>query len=113
MLNCESLDLIILQGKYLRFIVENFDELNTLEHFEECKECQKEIFKILKNGEPSFTFGNLFNGNFLSDSLLINSDIKKQSKLINERIKCRKELIAQIIQNAEIELREIESRLDT
>lgn len=111
MQKCESLNLLKLQGQYLRFIVENYDELNILEHIEDCRDCQKEIIEALENDTPILNYGNLFQGKFQIDMLPNYSDYKKPLNFINYRILWRKKKLNKIIKKAEMELKDLESRL--
>ena len=111
MLKCESLNLIRLQGKYLRFIVENYAEFNSLEHIEECRECQKGTLEALENDAPLFYYGDLFIDNFQIDTLSKYSDYKNPLDFIIARILWRKRILKEIIKKAEMELTDLESRL--
>lgn len=111
MLKCESLNLLKLQGQYLKFIVENYDELNILEHIENCEECQKEIVEAIEKRKTLFYFAKIFNQNLPIDILNNFSNNKNLINLIKSRIKCRKKKLNILITNAEMELNDLESRL--
>jgi hypothetical protein len=111
MLKCESLHLLRLQEQYLRFIVENYAELNILEHIEECRECLKGILEALENDAPLIYYGDLFHGNFQIDTLSKYSDYKNPLDFIIARIRWRKKILKELIKKAEMELTDLESRL--
>ena len=111
MQKCESLNLVKLQGQYIKFIVENYDELNILEHIENCEECQKDIVEAMEKSKTILNFGKLFHHNLQIESLKNSSDNKNLLNLIKSRIKSRKKKLNRLIVNAEIELNDLESRL--
>jgi hypothetical protein len=65
----------------------------------------------LEKGTPSSNHGNLFHRNLQIDTIPNYSDHKKNLNLINERIKLRKSKLNKLVKNAEMELKDLESRL--
>jgi len=108
---CEKVDLLKLQGQYLGFLVANHTELNVLEHIEECGKCREKIFKSIKNEKTLPEFGNLFQRSFEDQSISQYKDYKNINNFINARIQWRKRKLKKIIEDAEIELKDLETRL--
>jgi hypothetical protein len=111
MIKCERVNLLKLQGQFLIFIVENHVELNILEHIEECEECQKEILEVVEKGAPLPIYEDLFQRNSQINSLPNYSDYQKPLNFINARIQWRKRKLKELIKKAEMELKDLESRL--
>lgn len=51
MAECECLELVRLEGEYLRFIVDTHIELNKIEHILECDLCKKSVKEALESNE--------------------------------------------------------------
>jgi len=86
---CDTIELLRLEGRYLKFIVENHTELNLLEHVEKCEECQKEILRAVPQS----------------------SDYRNPVNFINARIQWRKRRLKELMENAEMELKSLRARL--
>jgi hypothetical protein len=111
MQKCERLNLLKVQGEYLQFIVDNLDEIGILEHIEKCKECKKEMLEILEKYGRVFAYGNLFDVDFRVEKLPNYKEYEDPLKFIYDRIKWRKKKLNKILKNAEIELRDLEIKL--
>jgi hypothetical protein len=111
MVNCDNVNLLKLQGQYLRFIVENHAELNILEHIENCGECRKEILESMEKGAPLPNYGNLFQCDVQDKTLPQYSDYKKPLSFVDARVQWRKRKLKELLKNAELELKDLESRL--
>lgn len=58
--DCEELDLLRLEGRYLGFIVETHTELNLLEHVMKCARCRAMVLRSVEDGEDVLALGSLF-----------------------------------------------------
>ena len=111
MVNCDKINLLKLQGQYLRFIVENHAEFNILEHIEQCTECRKQIKEAVDKGQSLPDYGNLFQRIFDDNTVPQYSDYKNPMNFINARIQWRKRKLKELIRDAEMELEDLETRL--
>ena len=101
---CETIELLRLEGRYLKFIVENHTELNLLEHVEMCDECKKEILRAVEKDEPVAEYGNLFQKEVEDPIVPQSSDYKNPVNFIDSRIQWRKRRLKELMENAEMEL---------
>ena len=62
--DCDRLDLLWLEGRYLGFIVETSTELNSLEHLQRCEACRAKIMKAVEDDEKILGLGSLFQRGF-------------------------------------------------
>lgn len=108
---CETIELLRLEGRYLKFIVENHTELNLLEHVEECEECKKEILQAVENDTPLADYGNLFQKDVEDQIVPQWSDYKNPVNFIDARIQWRKRRLKELMENAELELGNLRERL--
>ena len=111
MVKCEKINLLKLQGQYLRFIVENHAELNILEHIEKCSQCRKDILEALGEDTPLPDYGNLFQREFEDNTVPQYSNYKNPVNFVDARIQWRKRKLRELLENAELELKDLESRL--
>jgi hypothetical protein len=111
MVKCEKINLLKLQGQYLRFIVENHTELNILEHIEKCSQCRKDILEAFRKDTPLPDYGNLFQREFEDNIVPLYSDYKNPVNFIDARIQWRKRKLTELTENAGLELTDLESRL--
>jgi len=108
---CETIELLRLEGRYLKFIVENHTELNLLEHVERCDECKKEILRAVEKDESLAHYGNLFQKEVDDPIVPLVSDYKNPVNFIDSRIQWRKRRLNELMENAEMELASLRARL--
>lgn len=108
---CETVDLLKLQGKYLIFIIENHVELNILEHLEKCDVCKKNIIKAVQQNQKITNYGSLFEYKFEDDTIPQFFDNNNPENFLDSRINLRKIKLNKLIENAEIELEDLETRI--
>jgi hypothetical protein len=108
---CEKVDLLKLQGKYLIFIIENHVELNILEHLEKCNICRKNTIKAIQKNQKMPTYGSLFDSNSEDYTMPQLSEYENPENFMDSRIKWRKRKLNELIKNAEIELADLETRI--
>ena len=111
MSKCDTIELLRLEGKYLKFIVENHTELNLLEHVEKCEECKKEILRAVEKEEPLTDYGNLFQKEVEDQIVPQSSDYRNPVNFIDARIQWRKRRLKELMENAEMELSSLRTRL--
>ena len=108
---CETIELLRLEGRYLKFIVETHTELNLLEHVEECSECKQEILNAVEKDEPLADYGNLFQKEVEDKIVPQWTDYKNPENFIDARIQWRKRRLKELLDNAELELENLRERL--
>jgi len=108
---CDTIELLRLEGRYLKFIVENHTELNLLEHVERCDECKEEILRAVENDEPLADYGNLFQKEVEDPIVPQSSDYRTPVNFIDARIQWRKRRLKELMENAEMELSSLKARL--
>lgn len=108
---CETIELLRLEGRYLKFIVENHTELNLLEHVEKCDECKKEILQAVENDTPLADYGNLFQKEVEDEIVPQWGDYKNPVNFIGARIQWRKRRLKELMENAELELGNLRERI--
>ena len=108
---CETIELLRLEGRYLKFIVENHTELNLLEHVEGCGECKEEILRAVEKDEPLADYGNLFQKEVDDPIVPQSSDYRDPVNFIDARIQWRKRRLNELMENAEMELSSLRVRL--
>lgn len=111
MKDCEKPDLIRLEGQYLKFIIKTHSELNLLEHIEKCETCRTKIKKTIEKDQHTADFGNLFDKQVDDKTVPQFTDYKKQEDYMNARIQWRKKILKQLMKNAEIELRDLQTKI--
>jgi hypothetical protein len=110
---CDKVNLLKLQGQYMRFIVEGEAELNILEHIEECTECQDEIIDAISNDTELPDYGNLFQREFKGQKVPQYSNYEDTANFMKARIQWRKNKLRELIEEAEMELSDLETRLES
>lgn len=113
MKDCEILDLLRIEDKYLKFIVDVHTELNFLEHSESCKICLDHIKNNLEDNNELFEFGNLFNKYSINEKYPKYSECESIECFIYSRIQNRKKQLKNILEKTEIELSELKKRLES
>jgi len=108
---CDTIELLRLEGRYLKFIVENHTELNLLEHVEKCEDCMEEILRAVEKDEPLADYGNLFQKEVADPIVPQSSDYKNPANFIDARIQWRKRRLNELMENAEMELKSLSARL--
>ncbi|TFH16753.1 hypothetical protein E4H04_06110 [Candidatus Bathyarchaeota archaeon] len=111
--DCDKVNLLKVQGQYLRFIIDNNTELDILEHIERCEECRSGILEAVKNDNPQPDYGSLFQREFDDKKIPQYKDYKKPEDFIDARIQWRKKILKELVKNAEMELMDIETRLES
>lgn len=108
---CEKIEMLRLEGRYLKFIVETHTELNLLEHVEECEDCIEEILRAVEKDEPLADYGNLFQKEVDNEIVPQWGEYKNPVNFIDARIQWRKRRLQELMKNAELELGNIRDRL--
>lgn len=108
---CEKIEMLRLEGRYLKFIIETHTELNLLEHVEECDDCKEEILRAVEKDEPLADYGNLFQKDVEDEIVPQWEDYKNPVNFIDARIQWRKRRLQELMKNAELELSNIRTRL--
>lgn len=111
MVECEQLNLRRLEGRYLKFMVENHAELSLLEHVEKCVECRERIRRLVETGGHSADFGSLFQGEVGDPSAPRFEDHGDPEEFMDARIRWRKNRLAQLNESAEAELEDLRGRI--
>lgn len=108
---CDTIEMLRLEGRYLKFIIETHTELNLLEHVEKCEDCKQEILGAVEKDEPLADYGNLFQKQ-VEDAIVPQwDDYKNPVNFIDSRIQWRKRRLSELLKNAELELGNIRERL--
>ena len=110
---CDKVNLLKLQGQYMRFIVENEAELNILEHIEKCNECQDKILEAINKDTDLPDYGNLFQREFKGQKVPQYSEYDDAASFMNARISWRKNKLTELKDEAEMELSDLETRLES
>jgi hypothetical protein len=113
MKDCEILDLLRVEDKYLKFIVDVHTELNFLEHFENCRICLENIKNNIKDNQELSGFGNLFNKSSINEKHPKYSECETIENFIYSRIQNRKSQLLDILEKTEIELSELKKRIES
>jgi hypothetical protein len=108
---CDKIEMLRLEGRYLKFIVENHTELNLLEHVETCDDCKEEVLRAVEKDEPLADYGNLFQKVVEDDIVPQWDDYKNPENFIGARIQWRKRRLQELMKNAELELGNIREQL--
>lgn len=108
---CEKVDLLKLQGKYLIFIVENHVELNILEHLEKCDACREKAIKAIGKNQKIPIYGSLFDTKSEDYTMPQIFEYDNPENFLDARINWRKRRLNVLIKNAEIELADLETRI--
>jgi len=109
--DCEQLELRRLEGRYLKFMVENHAELNLLEHVEKCVECRERIRRLVETGGISADFGSLFQRDIMDPSAPRFTDHGNPEEFMDARIQWRKNMLTQLNESAEAELEDLRGRI--
>ena len=109
--DCEQLELRRLEGRYLKFMVENHAELNLLEHVEKCIECREHIKRLVETGGTSADFGDLFQSDITDPSAPRFKDHGDPEGFMDARIRWRKNRLEQLNESAEAELEDLRGRI--
>jgi hypothetical protein len=109
--DCEILDLIQIEGRFHKFVVETKNELNVLEHIASCSTCRARIHRDLSQGKDTFEFGNVFKKIVYESNIPDFKDFENLDNFINARIKWRKEKLLEVLDSAEIELKFLRSEI--
>jgi hypothetical protein len=107
--DCDKLELLWLEGRYLGFIVETNTELNILEHLEGCATCRAKIVKSIEDDEEILGLGSLFQRGFEEE------EIPKYGgdpeSFMDARIAWRRARLEALLRDAELELEDLRKRL--
>jgi hypothetical protein len=107
--DCDKLDLLWLEGRYLGFIVETNTELNMLEHLEGCGACRAKIVKSIENDEETPGLGSLFQRDSGEEDIpSYNGD---PEPFMDARIAWRRAKLEALLRDAELELEDLKKRL--
>ncbi len=110
--SCDKVNLLKLQGQYMRFIVESEAELNIIEHIEKCTECRSHIVEAINDDTRLPDYGNLFQREFKEKNIPQYNEHEDPTDFMNARIQWRKGKLKKVIEEAEMELSDLESRLE-
>jgi len=105
MADCDRLDLLWLEGRYLGFIAETSTELNILEHLEECGACRARVLKAIEDDDKILGLGSLFQRS--SDDEDVPSYGGDAESFMVARIAWRKRKLEDLLRSAELELEEL------
>jgi hypothetical protein len=106
--DCEQLSLRRLEGRYLKFIVENHAELSLLEHVEKCIACRERIKRLMETGGHAADFGSLFQREIDDPSA---PRFTEPEEFMDARIQWRKNRLTQLNESAEAELEDLRGRI--
>ena len=109
--DCEQLSLRRLEGKYLKFMVENHVELSLLEHVEKCAACRERVKRLVETGSHSPDFGSLFHREIDDKTAPWFTDHSDPGGFMDARIKWRKNRLTQLNESAEAELEDLQKRI--
>ncbi|MFH2109747.1 MAG: hypothetical protein ABIJ47_00650 [Candidatus Bathyarchaeota archaeon] len=103
--DCDRLDLLWLEGRYLGFIAETSTELNILEHLESCGACRAKVMKAIENDEKILGLGSLFLKSSDDDKVPDYGD--DAEAFVDARIVWRKRKLEELLRSAELELEDL------
>jgi hypothetical protein len=107
--DCDKLDLLWLEGRYLSFIIETNTELNILEHLESCNACRSKIMKSIENDENVLGLGSLFQRGFGEEEIpRYEGD---PEPFMDARITWRRAKLEALLRDAELELEDMRKRV--
>jgi hypothetical protein len=107
--DCDKLDLLWVEGRYLGFIVETNTELNMLEHLEGCAACRAKIVKSIENDEEILGLGSLFQRDSGEED--IPSYSGDPESFMDARMAWRRAKLEALLRDAELELEDLKKRL--
>jgi hypothetical protein len=107
---CEQLNLRRLEGKYLKFMVENHVELSLLEHLEKCAACRERVKRLVEADGHSTDFGSLFQREIDPGAPRFTNHGDPEN-FIDARIQWRKGRLTQLNESAEAELEDLRKRI--
>ena len=113
MKECETLNLLKIEGSYLKFIVETITELNLLEHMETCKVCKSHLIDALEKDLHITVLGNLFLKHYEEKTIPQFKNYNDTKNYVDARIQWRKLKLNEILKNANIELKDLRSKIDS
>ena len=111
--NCETLSLLSLEAQYLAFILDVEKEKRFLEHILRCSKCFNHAKQLICIDSNS-SWVNLFNKNsfeLIRTSRPRYEDYKDQESFLSARISWRLERLANLIIDAEVELKNLQEEL--
>jgi hypothetical protein len=106
---CEELDLLRLEGRYLGFIVETHTELNALEHVMRCASCRARVLRSVEDGEDLPAIGSLFQRTHAEEGAPGYEGDPRA--FIDARVEWRKGILERLLDEAEAELESLRGRL--
>lgn len=107
--DCDALDLLWLEGKYLSFIVETHTELNVLEHLERCGACRAKVVRAIERDEGIPGLGSLFlRGSGDEEAPGYGGD---PESFMDARIVWRRAKLEGLLRDAELELDDMRKRV--
>jgi len=107
--DCEELDLLRLEGRYMGFIVETNTELNVLEHVMRCAFCMARLLRSVEGGEDAPGLGGIFQRDNAEDGAPEYTG--DPEAFIDARVKWRKSRLERLLSEAEAELESLRGRL--
>ena len=113
MQECETLNLLKIEGSYLKFIVEIITELNLLEHIETCNACKTNLVETVEKDQFVTALGNLFLKHYEEKTIPQFKNYNDTKNYVDARIQWRKLKLNEILKNANIELKDLRSKIDS
>lgn len=107
--DCDRLDLLWLEGRYMGFIVETNTELDILEHLERCGSCRAKVLKAVEEDEKILGLGSLFQRGLGEEGIPVYEG--DPESFVDARISWRKEKLEELLRSAEVELEDLRQRL--
>jgi len=103
--DCDRLDLLWLEGRYLGFIVETNAELNILEHLGTCSACRAKMLTAIEEDEKVLGLGSLFQRGCGDEGVpAYEGDAEA---FMDNRISWRKDRLEGLLRSAELELEDL------
>lgn len=107
--DCEELDLLRLEGRYLGFIVETHAELNVLEHITKCASCRARVLRSVEDGEDVPALGGLFQMNHAEEGTPVYDG--DPEAFMDARMEWRRSRLERLLEEAEAGLESLRGRL--
>ena len=109
--NCDIVNLLKIRGQYLSFIIGGQTELDILDHIEQCDKCRRDINEAVENDKSLPDYGNLFQREMEDPAIPRFRDYKMVENFIDARIHWRRGRVKELMEEAEMELNDLETRL--
>ncbi|OGD54573.1 hypothetical protein A3K81_00855 [Candidatus Bathyarchaeota archaeon RBG_13_60_20] len=107
--DCDALDFLWLEGRYLGFIVETHAELNLLEHIGECGRCRARVLKAVEGDEKILVLGTLFQRGSAEEGVPVYDG--DAETFMDARVGWRRAKLESLLREAEAGLESLRERL--